>query len=123
LIRRVESVEELFNENKPKVVLNRLGEAIYFSRQAVPFLRGTKSTHWLSQRPYYNHIGIYGYRIDILQKLTTLPLSDLETMEALEQLRWIDNGYKIQTAISTHSNDAIDTPEDLKHVLNKYFDI
>lgn len=121
LIRRVETEAELYNENKPKVVLNRKGEAIYFSRQAVPFLRGTKSSEWLSQRPYYNHIGIYGYRVDILQQLTALPLSDLETMEALEQLRWIDNGYKIQTAISSHSNDAIDTPEDLQYVLDKYF--
>ena len=121
LIRRVESENELFNENKPKVVLNRKGEAVYFSRQAVPFLRGVKQNEWLAHRPYYNHIGIYGYRIDILQQLTALPLSDLETMEALEQLRWIDNGYKIQTAISSHSNDAIDTPDDLKHVLSKYF--
>lgn len=123
LIRRVETEDELFNENKPKVVLNRKGEAIYFSRQAVPFLRGIKSNEWLVQRPYYNHIGIYGYRTDILQQLTALPLSDLETMEALEQLRWIDNGYKIQTAISSHSNDAIDTPEDLRYVLNKYFNL
>ena len=121
LIRRVATEEELFNENKPKVVLNRKGEAIYFSRQAVPFLRGTKPNEWLTKRPYYNHIGIYGYRIDILKQLTELPLSDLETMESLEQLRWIDNGYKIQTAISTHSNDAIDTPEDLEQVLKKYF--
>jgi 3-deoxy-manno-octulosonate cytidylyltransferase (CMP-KDO synthetase) len=123
LIRRVETEDELFNENKPKVVLNRKGEAIYFSRQAVPFLRGIKSNEWLAHRPYYNHIGIYGYRTDILQQLTALPLSDLETMEALEQLRWIDHGYKIQTAISSHSNDAIDTPEDLKQVLNKYFNL
>ena len=121
LIRRVETEDELFNENKPKVVLNRKGEAVYFSRQAVPFLRGTKPNEWLAHRPYYNHIGIYGYRIDILQQLTALPLSDLETMEALEQLRWIDNGYKIKTAISAHSNDAIDTPEDLDYILNKYF--
>ncbi|MCA5005493.1 3-deoxy-manno-octulosonate cytidylyltransferase [Sphingobacterium bovistauri] len=123
LIRRVESEDELLNENKPKVVLNRKGEAIYFSRQAVPYLRGKKINEWLSHRPYYNHIGIYGYRIDVLHQLTTLPLSDLETMESLEQLRWIDNGYKIQTAISEHSNDAIDTPDDLKHVLNKYFNL
>ncbi|TCV12556.1 3-deoxy-manno-octulosonate cytidylyltransferase (CMP-KDO synthetase) [Sphingobacterium alimentarium] len=123
LIRRVESEDELFNENKPKVVLNRKGEAIYFSRQAVPFLRGQKSNQWLNHRPYYNHIGIYGYRLDILKQLTALPLSDLETMESLEQLRWIDNGYKIQTAVSTHSNDAIDTPEDLQYVLDKYFNL
>ena len=121
LIRRVESEDELFNENKPKVVLNLKGEAIYFSRQAIPFQRGVEQSQWLAKRPYYNHIGIYGYRIDILQQLTALPLSDLETMEALEQLRWIDNGYKIKTAISSHSNDAVDTPADLEQILKKYF--
>ncbi|WP_159635191.1 3-deoxy-manno-octulosonate cytidylyltransferase [Sphingobacterium composti Ten et al. 2007 non Yoo et al. 2007] len=121
LIRRVENEDELFNENKPKVVLNKNGEAIYFSRQAVPFLRGIETSQWLTKRPYYNHIGIYGYRIDILQQLTALPLSELETMEALEQLRWIDNGYKIKTAISSHSNDAVDTPADLENILKKYF--
>lgn len=121
LVRKADSYEELFNENKPKVVLNKNGQAIYFSRQAIPFLRGVKKEDWLSHRPYYNHIGIYGYRVDVLKQLTSLPLSDLETMESLEQLRWIDNGYSVQTAISNHSNDAIDTPEDLENILQKYF--
>lgn len=121
LVRKVETNEELFNENKPKVVLNKDTEAVYFSRQAIPFQRGVKQTEWLNYRPYYNHIGIYGYKADTLLELTQLPLSDLETMEALEQLRWIDNGYAIKTAISNHSNDAIDTPEDLEHILQKYF--
>lgn len=121
LIRKVETFEELFNENKPKVVINKNGEAIYFSRQAVPFLRGAKKEDWLKQRPYYSHIGIYGYSVPILKELAALPYSDLEAMEALEQLRWLDNGYKIYTATSSHSNEAIDTPEDLEHLLRKYF--
>lgn len=121
LVRKVETFDELFNENKPKVVISKNGEAIYFSRQAVPFLRGVKQEEWLKQRPYYNHIGIYGYRVDVLREIAKLPYSELEAMEALEQLRWLDNGYKIHTAISNHSNDAIDTPEDLKHLLKKYF--
>lgn len=121
LVRKVDTIEELFNENKPKVVISKNGEAIYFSRQTVPFLRGVKKEDWLKQRPYYNHIGIYGYRVDVLKNLAKLPYSDLEAMEALEQLRWIDNGYKIHTAISDHSNEAIDTPEDLDHLLKKYF--
>lgn len=121
LVRKVENKEELFNENKPKVVLSNSGKAIYFSRQAIPFLRGIKPEEWLQQRPYYNHIGIYGYRTAVLKEISKLPISDLEQMEALEQLRWIDNGYTIQTAISNHSNDAIDTPEDLEHILQKYF--
>lgn len=121
LVRKVENIDELFNENKPKVVLNKNGEALYFSRQAVPFLRGVHASEWLKHRPYYNHIGIYGYRIDVLKEIAMLPLSDLEAMESLEQLRWLDNGYKINTALSNHSNDAIDTPEDLKSIIQKYF--
>lgn len=121
LIKRIEHKEDLFNENKPKVVLNTKGEAVYFSRQAIPFQRSVPASEWLDRRPYYNHIGIYGYLTDVLQEITKLPISDLEAMEALEQLRWIDNGYTIQTAISTHSNEAIDTPEDLAYILNKYF--
>lgn len=121
LVRKVENNEELFNENKPKVVLNNIGKAIYFSRQAIPFLRGVKQEDWLKTRPYYNHIGIYGYRTNILDEISNLPISDLEQMESLEQLRWVDNGYTIQTAVSNHSNDAIDTPEDLAKIMHKYF--
>jgi len=121
LVRKVDSNEELFNENKPKVVLSNTGKAIYFSRQAIPFLRGVKPDNWLNHRPYYNHIGIYGYRTDVLKEISTIPVSDLEQMESLEQLRWIDSGYTIQTAVSTHSNDAIDTPEDLENIIRKYF--
>jgi 3-deoxy-manno-octulosonate cytidylyltransferase (CMP-KDO synthetase) len=121
LVRKVETLEELTNENKPKVVLDKHGGAIYFSRQAVPFLRGEPIENWLNKRPFYNHIGIYGYKIDTLKELSQLPISDLELMEALEQLRWIDNGYKVKTAVSNHSNDSIDTPADLEHILQKYF--
>lgn len=122
LVKKIADKDELFNENKPKVVLSKNGEAIYFSRQAIPFLRGVKPDEWLKTRPYYSHIGIYGYRIDTLKEIARLPVSELEMMEALEQLRWIDNGYTIKTAISTHSNDAIDTVDDLKYILYKYFD-
>ena len=121
LVRLVENNEELFNENKPKVVLNNSGKAVYFSRQAIPFLRGVKQEDWLKHRNFYNHIGIYGYRSSVLKEISKLPISDLEQMEALEQLRWIDNGYTIQTAISNHSNDSIDTPGDLQNIMSKYF--
>lgn len=121
LVRKVQSFEELTNPNKPKVVLDKHGQALYFSRQAVPYLRGEAIEKWLDKRPFYNHIGIYGYRTDTLLELANLPVSDLEVMEGLEQLRWLDNGYKIQTKVSNHSNDAIDTPEDLELILNKYF--
>ncbi|MVZ66870.1 3-deoxy-manno-octulosonate cytidylyltransferase [Sphingobacterium sp. DK4209] len=121
LIRKITEFNDLDNVNKPKVVLNTKQEAIYFSRQAIPYYRGKDIKDWLNHADYYNHIGIYGYRTGILKELTQLPVSNLEKIESLEQLRWIDNGYSIKTAISNHVNDAIDTPEDLEAIKRKYF--
>ncbi|MGB7527377.1 3-deoxy-manno-octulosonate cytidylyltransferase [Sphingobacterium cellulitidis] len=121
LVRPITEIEDLENINKPKVVLNLNQEALYFSRQPIPFLRGKNIQDWLKNETYYNHIGIYGFKVDTLKKVASLPISKLETAESLEQLRWLDNGYKIKTAFSNHINDAIDTPEDLKAILKKYF--
>lgn len=121
LVRPITEIDDLENINKPKVVLNLNQEALYFSRQPIPFLRGKNIQDWLKNGTYYNHIGIYGFKVDTLKKVASLPISKLETAESLEQLRWLDNGYKIKTAISNHINDAIDTPEDLKAILKKYF--
>jgi len=121
LVHQVQSTEDLFNENKPKVILNKQSEAIYFSRQAIPFLRGYEQKNWLDHLSYFNHIGIYGYTTSVLTELVKLPKSILEEAESLEQLRWIDHGYRIKTAISNHTNDAIDTPADLDKILKKYF--
>lgn len=121
LVRKITELADLENENKPKVVLNTQGEALYFSRQPIPFCRAEKRTNWLENNDYYQHIGIYGYRIDVLKELTSLPVSKLETCESLEQLRWLDNGYRIQTARSSHANDSVDTPEDLQAIIRKYF--
>ena len=105
LIRRIASQEDLEDFNKPKVVLNSKQEAIYFSRYPIPFLRGLEKSDWLTHVEYFNHIGIYGFQIDILRELTQLPVSKLEKAESLEQLRWIENGYKIKTALSNHLSD------------------
>lgn len=121
LVRPITEIEDLENINKPKVVLNLNQEALYFSRQPIPFLRGKNIQDWLKNETFYNHIGIYGFKVDTLKMIASLPISKLETAESLEQLRWLDNGYKIKTAISNHINDAIDTPEDLKAILKKYF--
>lgn len=121
LVRQITEISDLENPNKPKVVLDQSGRALYFSRQAIPFCQGTEKVNWLSTANYYSHIGIYGYRVDVLKALAQLQVSTLESSEALEQLRWLENGYRIQTALSSHDNDAIDTPEDLQHVLQKYF--
>lgn len=121
LVRPINELADLENVNKPKVVLNQKNEALYFSRQPIPYMRGTDIKEWLSKETYYNHIGIYGFKVETLKDLAKLPISKLEKTESLEQLRWLDNGYRIQTAISNHINDAIDSPEDLQDILKKYF--
>lgn len=114
LIKKISNPEELFNANVPKVVINCEGKAIYFSRQTIPYQRNTATQDWVHLHTYYKHIGVYAFRTDVLAQLTKLPVSSLEKAEALEQLRWLENGYRIQTAISTHETYAVDTPEDLK---------
>lgn len=114
LVKQIKTTQELLNANSPKVVINKLSEAIYFSRSPLPHLRGEEPENWLEFHTYFKHIGIYGYRADVLQQITKLPISSLETAEKLEQLRWIENGYRIQVAETELETHAIDTPEDLK---------
>ncbi|MDR1500602.1 MAG: 3-deoxy-manno-octulosonate cytidylyltransferase [Tannerellaceae bacterium] len=109
--------DTLFDHNTPKVVLNRVGEAIYFSRSVIPYQRGRVHTQWLTNHIYYKHIGIYAYRADILREITLLPQSPLEIAESLEQLRWLENGYHIKAGITHQDTIGIDTPEDLHHAL------
>ena len=112
--------EALFNANSPKVVLNKRMEAIYFSRSIVPYQRNYPQTEWLNHHTYYKHIGLYAYRTDILKEITRLEQSPLEITESLEQLRWIENGYKIKVAVTHFETIGIDTPEDLEKA-EKYF--
>lgn len=121
LVKEITAEEELFNVNIPKVVRNSKGEAIYFSRQTIPFLRGVEKDQWLQKQTFYKHIGIYAYQVDTLKALTQLPISMLEEAEALEQLRWLENGYTIQTAITMHETVAVDTKEDLAKILRLFF--
>jgi 3-deoxy-manno-octulosonate cytidylyltransferase (CMP-KDO synthetase) len=114
LIKKVVTEQELHNTNSPKVIINRDFEAIYFSRSPLPYIRGQEESTWLQHFTYFKHIGIYGYRADILRQITKLPLSSLEKAESLEQLRWIENGYRIKVAETELETYAIDTPEDLK---------
>jgi 3-deoxy-manno-octulosonate cytidylyltransferase (CMP-KDO synthetase) len=114
LIKSITNAEEIFNINRPKVVINQKNEALYFSRSPIPFLRGYSHEEWLSQGRFYRHIGMYAYRYDILLELTKLPVGLLEKADSLEQLRWLENGYRIKTAQTTFENIGIDTPEDLE---------
>ena len=117
LIKKVASFDELNNPNSPKVIINKLAEAIYFSRTPLPYLRGHEYKDWLNHYTYFKHIGIYGYRADVLQHVTKLPVSSLEKAESLEQLRWIENGYRIKVAETELETHAIDIPEDLEKLL------
>ena len=104
----------LENPNSPKVVLDKQSRAIYFSRSVIPYLRGVEREQWLKTHTYYKHIGLYAYRVDVLKKITCLPQGTLEKAESLEQLRWLEAGYKIKVGMTTIETIGIDTPEDLK---------
>lgn len=117
LVKKITADQELHSANSPKVIINTRWEAIYFSRSALPHIRGQQPQNWLQHFTYYKHIGIYGYQADILRQITKLPVSALEKAESLEQLRWIENGYKIKVAQTGIETIAIDTPEDLNRLI------
>ena len=104
----------LENANSPKVVVNNRMEALYFSRSIIPFMRGKDREEWLPNHTYYKHIGLYAYRTDVLRQITALPQGTLERVESLEQLRWLENGYKIKVGTTQVETIGIDTPEDLQ---------
>jgi 3-deoxy-manno-octulosonate cytidylyltransferase (CMP-KDO synthetase) len=113
LVKKITSVDELFNHNNVKVILNKRKEAIYFSRSPVPYNRNFPEQEWLKYSAYYKHIGIYGYRTSMLLEITRLAKTNLEITESLEQLRWIENGYIVNAEITSLESIAIDTPDDL----------
>jgi 3-deoxy-manno-octulosonate cytidylyltransferase (CMP-KDO synthetase) len=107
--------KELFDPNKVKVIADKNMYAIYFSRSVIPFLRNVeKHDEWIWNHKFYFHIGIYGFRKEVLTRISKLPPSALEIAESLEQLRWIENGFKIKLGFTKHSSIGIDTPEDLE---------
>ena len=112
--------ENLFNPNTPKVLINSKGQAIYFSRSVVPYIRNKRYLEWLESHVYYKHIGIYAYTPKVLSGITSLPPSVLEKAESLEQLRWIENGYIIQTITTDEETLGIDTPEDLEKAIQLF---
>ncbi len=115
LIKPITNPAEISNINRPKVVINKNQEALYFSRSTIPFVRDYPIEEWITRNIFYSHIGMYAYRYDVLLKLTKLPVGILEKAESLEQLRWLENGYRIKTAQTTFENIGIDTPEDLEN--------
>ena len=108
-----ESMEQVLNPNSPKIVCDVRGYAMYFSRSVIPFVRGQEQDSWLTHFPYLKHLGLYAYRRSVLHEITQLPQSPLELAESLEQLRWLQNGYRIKVGLSDVETVGIDTPEDL----------
>ena len=121
LVKRITEQEVLLNNNSPKVVLGLQKQALYFSREAIPHLRGVDKKNWLSKQTYYQHVGIYAFKHATLKVLSKLPTGVLEQSEGLEQLRWLENGYTIQTAEIASECIAVDSPEDLKRIDKKFF--
>ena len=109
-----ESIEAAENPNSPKIVVDNRGFALYFSRSIIPFVRGVDRQEWLDHYPFLKHLGLYAYRREVLLAVTRLPQSSLEKAESLEQLRWLQNGYRIRVGITHQETVGIDTPEDLE---------
>ena len=112
--KRFENIEGVENPNSPKIVTDNRGFALYFSRSPIPFVRGKERSEWLANYPFLKHLGIYAYRREVLREVTQLPQGNLEKAESLEQLRWLENGYRIRVGLTDVETVGIDTPEDLK---------
>lgn len=109
-----EAWTRISNANSPKIVVDNNGFAMYFSRSVIPFIRGKEQLSWANAFPFMKHIGMYAYRREVLREVTALPQSSLEKAESLEQLRWLQNGYRIKVGETTIETVGIDTPEDLE---------
>ena len=117
LVRRFDpsrGFEALFDNNTPKVVMDNDMNAIYFSRSIIPYVRNYDWKEWVDKADFFTHVGMYAYRAEVLGEITKLPQSSLEIAESLEQLRWVQNGYKIKVGITDCPTIGIDTPADLE---------
>ena len=117
LVKRIADAEDLHSNTVIKVVRDLKGKALYFSRNAIPHVRGVKQEDMLGSATFFKHIGIYAYRAEVLKTLAALPVSELERTEGLEQLRWLENGHAIHLAETEHESNSVDTPDDLERML------
>ncbi len=114
LAKKIDQPEALDNPNIVKVVITQSGEALYFSRYPIPYIRGSEPEHRLAQHTFYKHIGLYGFQRETLQRITALSPTPLERAESLEQLRWLEQGFRIAVRITDMETIGVDTPEDLE---------
>jgi len=120
LAKKIVSNHELFDPNVVKVVFNNSKIAMYFSRHPIPMLRNIENKEWLSNFTFFKHIGIYGFRTDILKEIAVMPVGRLEEAEKLEQLRWLENGISISVETTDIESIAVDTAEDLLKLETNY---
>lgn len=118
LVKKIDNQADIDNPNVVKAVFGQGGRAVYFSRSPVPFLRNVDKKEWSASGQFYKHIGLYGYKTSVLLDIARLPPSNLEGLESLEQLRWLENGYLIGVAETDLETVGIDTPEDLKKIIS-----
>ena len=121
LCKPISDYDELVSHNAVKVVFDKDGKALYFSRYAIPFMRNVEDDKiWLSKRTFYKHIGIYAYKTDVLKEASALPQSGLELAESLEQLRWLENGYTVRMGVTEFESYSVDVPEDIVKIERIY---
>lgn len=113
----VDSAEMLHDPKEAKIVINDQNEALYFSRSAIPYLWGVEPDQWHAHQAYHRHVGLYAYRADVLEKITQLPPSPLERVESLEQLRWIEAGYRIKLVATHYQTHSVDSPADIEKIV------
>ena len=110
--KKISQIDDVLNPNIVKVVIGENNQALYFSRSPIPFVRDEEIDNWLVKHSFFKHLGLYCFRTDILEKIVKIPVSKLETIEKLEQLRWLANGYKISMLETSNESIGIDTQED-----------
>ncbi len=115
----VDNYEMLFDKGEVKIALNNKMEALYFSRSVIPFLKNVDEKEWHLHHSYFRHVGMYAYRTDILEKICTLQASALEKSESLEQLRWLENGFKIKCVETKYESHCIDLPQDIEKIFKR----
>ena len=115
----VSTHEELFDRGEVKIVLNDKMEALYFSRMVIPFIKGKDEKEWHLHFNYHRHVGMYAYRRDVLEEISKIPVSSLEQAESLEQLRWLEHGFRIKCVPTAFESHCIDTPEDVGKVMRR----
>lgn len=120
LVIPVTEASLLTDPGEVKVVMNVRGEAMYFSRSIIPYLKDVPQAQWFESHAYFRHAGMYAYRKDVLSQIAQIPVSALEKAESLEQLRWLEHGFRIRCAVTTFESHCVDTPEDIRKVLEKF---